>query len=180
MARPMFCVRVQAEPGVHVIRSLRAWLKVGLRAFGLRCLSIEQIIQENKMVDVRKYTTGFIRPEDLHDGPRQERIVNVYISDKHNVPVLEFESGDQLLAWASTGRVLARAYGFETDDWRGHVIELSLGTYTNKDGEAKETIIVKAITSRDGTAANGGPQRTDPANLPAPSRKDDLSDEIPF
>jgi hypothetical protein len=132
------------------------------------------------MVDVRKYTTGFIRPEDLHDGSRQERIINVYISEKHDVPVLEFESGDQLLAWASIGRVLARAYGFETDDWRGHVVELSLGHYTNKDGEEKETIVLKTITSRDGNAANGGPQRTDPAKLPMPSRKDDLADEIPF
>jgi hypothetical protein len=182
MGRPVFALRVQAEPGVHIIRSLRAWLKVGLRVFGLRCISIEEVTQENKaMVDVRKYTTGFIRPEDLHDGSRQERIINVYISEKHDVPVLEFESGDQLLAWASIGRVLARAYGFETDDWRGHVVELSLGHYTDKkDGTEKETIVLKTITSRDGSA-NGGPQRTDPTKLPAPlSPKDDIDDSIPF
>jgi hypothetical protein len=181
MGRPVFCVHVQAEPGVDAIRNLRAWLKRGLREFGLRCVSIKEVKQkETNMVDVRKYTTGFIRPEDLHDGSRQERIINVYISEKHDVPVLEFESGDQLLAWASIGRVLARGYGFETDNWRGHVVELSLGHYTNKDGEEKETIVLKTITSRDGNAANGGPQRTDPAKLPMPSRKDDLDDEIPF
>lgn len=134
------------------------------------------------MVDVRKYTSGYIMPDDLRDGSRQERIVNVYISEKHDVPVLEFESGDQLIAWASIGRVLARAYGFESDDWRGHVVELSLGTYTNKNGETKDTIVLKPISSRDGNA-NGGPQRVDPAKLPAPvrrDRKDDLDDEIPF
>jgi hypothetical protein len=181
MARPVFCVRVQAEPGVHVIRSLRAWLKVGLRAFGLRCVSIEEVTtQENKMVDVRKYTSGLIRPEDLRDGPRQERIINVYISEKFDVPVLVFESGDEMLAFAGSGRALAKAYGFESDDWRGHLVELSLGSYTNKDGETKESINLKPVTSRDGSSSNGGPQRADPATLPKLSPKDDLDDSIPF
>jgi hypothetical protein len=180
MARPVFVLRVQAEKGVHVIRSLRAWLKVGLRTFGLRCLSIEEQTKECKMVDVRKYTTGLIRPEDLHSGPRQERIINVYISQKYDVPVLVFESGDEMLAFAGSGRALAKAYGFESDDWRGHVVELSLGSYTNKDGEKKEIINLKPITARDGSSSNGGPQRADPATLPKLSPKDDLSDDIPF
>ena len=38
--RPVFVVHVRAEPGVDVIRALRGWLKVGLRNFGLRCISI--------------------------------------------------------------------------------------------------------------------------------------------
>jgi hypothetical protein len=43
MARPVFSLRVQAaEPDVDVIRSLRSWLKSGLRNFGLRCLEIYQ------------------------------------------------------------------------------------------------------------------------------------------
>jgi hypothetical protein len=138
------------------------------------------------MVDVRKYSSGFIMPDDLRDGPRQERIISVYISEKHHVPVLEFESGDQLIAWASISRVLVRAYGYESDDWRGHTIELSLGTYPDKKtGETKETILAKAISSRDGNATgNGTPQRVDPAKLPAPitkhTLKDDLDDDVPF
>jgi hypothetical protein len=131
------------------------------------------------MADMRKYTSGLIRPEDLRDGPRQERIIDVYISEKFDVPVLVFESGDEMLAFAGSGRALAKAYGFESDDWRGHVVELSLGHYTNKDGEEKEIINLKTITSREGSS-NGGPQRTDPAKLPAPSRKDELDDTIPF
>jgi len=139
------------------------------------------------MVDVRKYTSGLIRPGDLHDGPRQERIINVYISDKFDVPVLVFESGDEMLAFGGSGRVLAKAYGFESDDWVGHLVELSLGSYTNKDGETKEIIILKPITSRDGSSSNGGPVRADPATLPKlpepeppKSFGDDLNDEIPF
>jgi hypothetical protein len=183
MGRSVFVLRVCAEPDVlSVIRSLRGWLKRGLRYFGLRCLSIEQVKQEDDIMDMRKYTSGFIRPEDVRDGSHQERIINVYISEKYDVPVLEFESGDQLLAWPSSGRALARAYGFESKDWIGHVVELSLGTYIDKkDGQTKETIILKAISPRDGSN-NGGPQRADPAKLPAPVQrtlKDELDDEIP-
>jgi len=181
MARPVFVLRVQAEPGVHVIRSLRAWLKEGLRTFGLRCVSLEEVTKENTMVNVKKYATGLILPDDVRDGARQERIINVYISDKFDVPVLVFESGDEFLCWPSNGRVLAKAYGFESEDWRGHVVELSLGSYVDKkDGQTKDTIILKTITSRDGSSNNGGPQRADPAKLPRSADKDDLSDEVPF
>jgi len=40
--RPIFALRVRAEPNVDAIRSLRRWLKQGLRQFGLRCLDIRQ------------------------------------------------------------------------------------------------------------------------------------------
>jgi hypothetical protein len=41
MARPVFALRVRAEPDTRdEIRRLRAWLKRGLRDFGLRCLDI--------------------------------------------------------------------------------------------------------------------------------------------
>ena len=180
MGRPVFVLRVRAEKGVHVIRSLRAWLKCGLREFGLRCLSIEEVQENETMVDVRKYATGLILPDDVREGARQERIINVYISDKFDVPVLVFESGDEFLCWPSNGRVLAKAYGYESEDWRGHVVELSLGSYVDKkDGQTKDTVILKTITSRDGTSTNGGPQRADPTKLPRSVEKD-LDDSVPF
>jgi hypothetical protein len=186
MGRPVFCVRVQAEPDVHVIRSLRAWLKVGLRTFGLRCVSIEEIkLEENEMVDVRQYTSGIITGEDLSDGPRIERIISVFISDKHQVVVLELESGDQLYCWGKLGRTLALAYGYNSDDWIGHTIQLEQGdTYTDKNGVTKHGINLTPLSSRDGNGADGSPQRVDPSKLPAPlkkhTRKEDLDDEIPF
>ena len=184
MGRPVFALRVQAESGVHVFRALRAWLKIGLRTFGLRCVSIEEVKQkETNMVDMRKYASGYVMPDDLRDGPHLEQIIHVYISEKHKVPVLEFESGDQLLAWPNVGRVLVRAYGYESDDWRGHTIELSLGSYIDrKTGESKDTVVLKPISSRDG-GTNGGPQRVDPAKLPAPVKRDaknDMDDDLPF
>jgi hypothetical protein len=181
MRRPVFIVQVQAaELGVDEIRSLKAWLKIGLRVFGLRSISIEKVEvkpKEQQMADMRKFASGLIRPEDLHDGSRQERIINVYISEKYKVPILTFESGDELIAWNNIARALVRSYGYEDTDWVGHVVELSLGNYTNKDGETKENIVLKPISSRD-CGSNGGPQRVDPAKLPKP--KDDMDDEIPF
>jgi hypothetical protein len=135
------------------------------------------------MVDVRKYTSGFIMPDDLRDGSRQERIINVYISEKHNCPVLEFESGDQLIAWPSVSRPLVRAYGWESNDWLGHIVELSYGTYIDKKtNEEKGTVILKAISTREGSN-NGGPQRADPDKLPAPVKRgieDDPDDTMPY
>ena len=134
------------------------------------------------MADMRKYTSGFITPDDVRSGPIEARIVNVYISEKHEVPVLELESGDQFMAWPSNGRKLARAYGFQSEDWVGHLIRLELGTYVNKDGESKETVNLTPISSRDGNS-NGGPQRADPDKLPAPVKRgieDDLDDAVPF
>jgi hypothetical protein len=190
MTRPVFVLRVQAaEPGVDVIRSLRAWLKRGLRDFGLRCVSIEEVTKqpakERTMVDVRQYTSGIITGEDLSDGPRTEVIINAFISDKHQVVVLELESGDQLYCWGKIGRTLVQAYGYDSDDWLRHTIKLEQGdTYTDKNGVTKHSINVTPISSRDGNGADGAPQRVDPAKLPAPVKKrtlaDDLDDEIPF
>jgi co-chaperonin GroES (HSP10) len=161
--------------------SARQHTRRRLRTFGLRCVSIEEVTtQENKTMDMRKYTSGLIMPEDLRNGPRQERIIAVTINEKHDVPVLEFESGDQLFVWASIGRVLGRAFGTESDAWIGHVVKLSLGHYGE---EKKETIILEAISSRDGAATDGNSQRVDPAKLPAPVKRglvDDMDDEIPY
>ena len=46
-------------------------------------------------MDMRKYSSGPIKPDDVRDGPRQEKIVNVYEHEKYGCPVLEFESGDR-------------------------------------------------------------------------------------
>ena len=134
------------------------------------------------MVDMRKYTSGLITPDEVRDGPIEARIVSVYISEKHNVPVLELDTGDQFFAWPSNGKKLARAYGYNSDDWIGHLIRLELGTYTDKEGVSKDTVNLTPISSRDGTTDGGTPQRADLDKLPAPVQrtlKDDLSDEIP-
>jgi hypothetical protein len=179
-------VKVRAEPGVDVILSLRAWLKRGLRDFGLRCVSVEEVTQtqEATMADMRKYGSGFIKPDDVRDAPLQAVIVNVYISEKYSRPVLELDTGDQFTVNNTNARVLIKAYGFEDTDWRGHTVKLSLGYYKdwNKDPpEEKETVTLEAVSSRDGPGANGSAQRIDPAKLPTlPKKPDDMDDSIPF
>jgi len=120
------------------------------------------------MADMRKYASGLLRPEDLQNGPRTEIIINVYISEKLNAPILVFQSGDEMVCWNQMARVLVRAYGFEDSQWIGHTIELSLGTYTNKDGDIKENIQIKPISSRD---------TKEEIKVPV---KQALDDEIPF
>jgi hypothetical protein len=39
--RPTFIVHLRPEPGIHPIRALRGALKVLLRRFGLRAISVE-------------------------------------------------------------------------------------------------------------------------------------------
>ncbi len=66
-------------------------------------------------MDMRKYSSGVIKPEDLHEGPRVEKIVNVFEHEKHGCLVLEFESGDQFYCWNNYARILSKAWGYESD-----------------------------------------------------------------
>jgi hypothetical protein len=50
MMRPAFVLRVRAEQGVDAIRNLRAWLKQGLRTFGLRCEALHEEAEERGSV----------------------------------------------------------------------------------------------------------------------------------
>jgi hypothetical protein len=176
-------MRAEGNSGA-IIRNLRAWLKIGLRTFGLRCTSIEQLSQEANMADMKKYGAGIVKPDDVRDGPRTEKIVNVYVSEKFDRPVLVLESGDEFMVNQTNARVLCRAYGFNSDDWVGHTVELSIGTYVDRqDGETKDTVMLKAISSRDDSGANGSQPSKPPApptSTLLPAKRDDMSDEIPF
>ena len=33
-------------------------------------------------MDMRKYSSGFVKPDDVRGGPREERIVHIYESEK--------------------------------------------------------------------------------------------------
>jgi len=175
MQCPVFVLAVQAEPG-DPIRRLRAWLKIGLRTFGLRCISIEQ---RRKDMDTRKYSAGFITAEDVRDGLRHDRIVNVLESTAFNSSalVLDLESGDQFRLNRTNTKILQKAWGFESDAWIGLELELSLGTYKDwsKDPpEDKETVIAQTISPRP--QGNG----TQVILPPRPPPKGELDDEIPF
>jgi hypothetical protein len=132
-------------------------------------------------MDTRKYSSGFIKPDDVRDGPRQVRIIAVLESQKYTRLELELESGDQFSLNVGNTKALQKAYGVESDDWLGHVIELSLGHYKDwktDPPEEKETVVLRPISARQSSPDNGGTKALQP--MPRSSVSDDLSDDIPF
>jgi hypothetical protein len=94
MERPVFALQVRPEPGVpDVIRSLRAWLKAGLRAHGLRCVSIKEINM------AKRRTVGMPTPAAI-DDIRQRRATAAAIAAVRNVI-----DGDVIPKAASVGRL---------------------------------------------------------------------------
>ena len=128
-------------------------------------------------MDMRKYGSAFIKPDDVRDGPRQERIVNVYVSEKYNCPVLEFESGDQLSLNVTNTRVMNKAYTNESDNWLDQVVELSLGHYTDRRGDApeeKETVVLRPISVLQPSLKSGGSKAAQTALRPPVRENDDI------
>jgi hypothetical protein len=131
-------------------------------------------------MDMRKYSAGVIRPEDLYDGPRVEKIINIFEHEKHNCAVLELESGDQLFLWGNLARVLYKAWGYNSDDWLGQEVELSLGHYLDKKTDPpteKECIAIRAVSPAKEGANSGAPV---PALSKARTVGGGMDDEVPF
>jgi hypothetical protein len=131
-------------------------------------------------MDLRKYGTMFIRPDEVREDPRQETILHVYIDEKFDQPVLEFESGDQFSLNKTNTRILSKAYGWESKDLLGQVIELSLGHYMDwktDPPQEKETVVVRPVSVRQPSPDNSG---TKAQPMSRPSVRDVPSDDIPF
>jgi len=129
-------------------------------------------------MDMRKYGAGSVRPEDVRDGPRQEKIVDVSINEKFDCPVLHFESGDHFLLFMTNARTMCRAYTTDSNKWLEQTVELQLGHYTDNNGptpEEKETVVLQPISKLQPSADGGGTRV-----VPRPSQRDDLDDEISF
>jgi hypothetical protein len=175
---------VRAEPGVDSIRALRAWLKIGLRSFGLKCVKITPREVEDNM-DMRGFSSPFIKVDHVRDGPIQTRIVNVFKSGRFGRPVLALETGSQFTLNVSNNDTLVKAWGYDSDDWIEQEIELLLGTY--KDWESnpvvdKETVKVRAISPAKSAAANDGAPASKPlppSRTAVPDGRDVMDDDIP-
>jgi len=130
-------------------------------------------------MDMRKYGAGPVRPEDVRDGPRQEKVVDVSVDEKYDCPVLHFNGGDRFTLFQANARTMCRAYTTESNNWLGQVVELSLGHYTDYRGEKpeeKETVLLRPISVWQPSPDNGGMKGA----VALPSRSTDLDDEIPF
>jgi hypothetical protein len=79
-------------------------------------------------MDMRKYLKKvFLKVDDVKaSGPIRVTIIEV-TEGQFDKPNLTFHDGTQLSLNATNGRVLARAYGMESDDWLGKELELYVG-----------------------------------------------------
>jgi hypothetical protein len=121
-------------------------------------------------MDMKKYAASrFIGVEDLRDGPRQEAIVSIE-PGKYDKPVATFESGDQLSLNKANVRTLMKAYGEDSRNSVGCIIELFIGP-AKYNGDPIESVVVKPIS----------PPKPLEAQTSAPKPpKDDMNDDIPF
>jgi hypothetical protein len=117
-------------------------------------------------MDMSRYAgTSFLKFEDVAAGPRQEKITGVDLG-KYDKPILEFESGDRLSLNATNSKTLVRAYGAESDDWIGMVVELFPGQ-TEFQGKPQDSVLVRPIS----------PGRPLDERTPV---KSEMDDDIPF
>ena len=139
-------------------------------------------------MDMRQFAPKYINADSVRDEPIVTRILVVLDEpDRFGRPVLELENGSQFSVNETNRKILVKAWGYESDNWRGQEIELSLGTYKDWQSDPpvdKETVKVRA-TSPVNTTGNGG-EPSKPLPLPVnrtavhPSLKDDLDDLAPF
>jgi hypothetical protein len=183
--RATYLLMVRAEPGVDSIRALRAWLKIGLRTFGLRCVEITPRGKEPAMaMDMRNFASTYVKPDSVRDGPIQTRIVHVFESTSTGRPVLELENGSQFTLNEGNTNTLIKAWGYNSDDWIGQELELLLGTYKDWKSDPpadKETVKVRPISPAKTGAGNSGKASKPP--LPPSktvSRAQEMDDEVPF
>src|SRR4051812_11170939 len=98
-------------------------------------------------MDMRKYTGGFLKPDDVRDGPTSAHIVDVQIGGKFNRPILELDTGRRFSVNETNTAALIEAYGSNSEDWLGHALEFSLGSYEDfKTGETKANVAMETLS----------------------------------
>jgi hypothetical protein len=146
-----------------------------------------QAAPELKTMDMRKYSgSSFYKVDELKDQPPlQLRIADVNIG-QYDRPDIIFESGRKLSVNVTNNETLVVAYGYDSDAWIGHVIELFVcdGEY---NGKPIKLIKVRPISRPEHYGeANKQPEpvQRKPDVPPASSRTRgsdaDMDDAIPF
>jgi len=120
-------------------------------------------------MDMSKYIgPQFLKVEDIRASePRQVTIVDVK-EGNYDKPTLHFDDGTCLDCNTTNGRALARAYGYESDDWIDKEVRLVVGE-VQYQGKPQETVLIKPISP---PVENKAP--------PKPEPRPDFDDSIPF
>src|SRR5262249_44434064 len=96
-------------------------------------------------MDMRKFATGFIKPDLVRDGPLQDQINRVYESQQFQRPVLELASGNQFTLNNTNCAILNKAWGWNSEYWLNQNLEFKLGHYKDwrkNPPEECETVVV--------------------------------------
>jgi hypothetical protein len=139
------------------------------------------------IMDMRKFATGFIKPDDVRDGPLQDRIIGVFESEKFQRPVLELASGNQFTVNNTNCAILNKAWGWNSEDWLDQELEFTLGHYKDwREDKECETVVVRPISPRKASAPGAGIKPSADKGgakaipTPKPSVANDLNDDMPF
>lgn len=128
-----------------------------------------------RKMDVSQFVeSGFLKVADLAGGTRQCVIASVR-PGKFERPDMEFQDGCVLSLNATNMKILANAYGIETDDWIGKAVELYPGK-TEFQGQQRDSVLIQPVSP-----AIPFDQRKKPT--PKANRRagdPDLDDTIPF
>jgi hypothetical protein len=195
---PTYVLTLRASSGHDGIRNLRALLKIAWRHFGLRAVDVresgfdkhqtrrrrsarqvpkpKQAPQCERLIpmDMRQFKKPrFLKVDDIRDRPRQARIAGC-VMGQFKKPDLIFEDGDKLGLSATNADILSEAYGFESEEWAGHLIELYVGKGTF-EGEDVDMVLVRPITR-----AENDKQPLEPVKKTPSKSADWMDKEIEF
>jgi hypothetical protein len=132
-------------------------------------------------MDMREFRKAhFLKVENCRQ-PKQMRIAGV-VPGKYSKPDMVFENGDRLGLSATNVETLSDAYGFDSENWAGHVVELFVGKGVF-DGDEVDMVLVKPLSPAADTeqAAAEPPVRKAP-DKPAIVKQAGagFDDEVPF
>jgi hypothetical protein len=97
-------------------------------------------------MDMSQYAgSGFIKFDDVRDGPVQGKIKDVK-TGKFDRPVVSFDNGNKLTLNATNVKTLILDLGPDSRDWVGYVVECFAGE-TRYQGESKDSVLVRPVTA---------------------------------
>jgi hypothetical protein len=156
---------------------LRALLKISLRRFGLRAVSVQEDqtkIGEDQMKKLSEYAgENFLKPEDFENGAEIKTIKSV-TEGKYHKPDVAFSDHTKLSLNQTNVKALLKIFGdeIEGDALVGKRIELFKGRI-KYDGREQDAVRVRAV----GSGPVPPPKPAPPSGNPP---ADDLEDPIPF
>jgi hypothetical protein len=134
-------------------------------------------------MDMRNYIgPSFIKYQDVVHASREEKVVAVE-EGKFDRLDLKFASGDLLSLNRTNARVLAQAYGWETNNWIDKLIELYAGE-TTYDHQTQQSVLVRPVSPPQPPEATElvtpTPKPAGPKQATPKQDRPDLDDEIPL